>query len=346
MSMGTTVQRTRPPSALLALIVLTAVLLSLLLAIFFGVVDVPATDVAAVLFGHGSADARAIILDIRLPRIVTGALAGIHFAIAGLLLQNITRNPLADPSILGISQGATLAVTVFLLATVYIDVVNPNDAVALPIVWLPTIGMLGGLLAGATIYLLALRRDLGPLRITLCGIAIGALLHAVAIGLIAGWGTARLEILLEWLAGSLYARSWEHAAFLAPFTLAGLVGVFILTRPIDLLHFEAATTRSFGLTNRWHFSLVLALASALAASAVGVVGPLVFVGLMVPHLARFLAGRNITILLPLTAALGSTLVTLADLVGRLVGGAEEIPIGVVMAVCGVPLLVVLLRRLS
>jgi iron complex transport system permease protein len=292
------------------------------LAIFLGVADIPPADVIATLLGKGSAQAQSIILDIRLPRIMTGILAGIHFAVAGLLLQNSIRNPLADPSILGVSQGATLAVTVFLLLTVYIHNPGPNAQVDLPLAWLPLVGLTGGMIAGAIIYLLALHRDLGPLRLTLCGVAVGALLHALAIGLIAGWGSARLEILLEWLAA-----------------------LIALHRPIDLLRFEAASARSFGLSYRTYFSLVLGLACGLAASAVGAVGPLVFVGLVVPHLARFLAGRNVALVLPLTAALGAILVTLGDLAGRLVGGAEEIPIGVVMAVCGVPVLVVLLRRM-
>lgn len=319
--------------------------LSLILAVFLGVVDIPPADIAAALLGDGSPQARSIILDIRLPRIVTGMLAGIHFAVAGLLLQTMTRNPLADPSVLGVSQGATLAVTLFLLLTVYVHNPGPNAQVEMPLAWLPPVGMVGGVLAGAAIYLLALRRDLGPLRLTLCGVAIGAFLHAIAIGLIAGWGTARLEILLEWLAGSLYARSWDHAVFLAPFTAAGLVLLAVLRRPIDLLRFEAGGARSFGLPYRRYFTAVLCLACALAASAVGVVGPLVFVGLVVPHLARFLAGRNAGLILPLTITLGAVVVTLADLAGRLIGGAEEIPIGVVMAICGVPLLVVLLRRM-
>ncbi|MDQ0473959.1 FecCD family ABC transporter permease [Labrys wisconsinensis] len=323
-----------PASAALAL-------LSIVLAVFIGVVDIAPADVVAALEGHGSGEARSIIMDIRLPRIVTGMLAGIHFAVAGLMLRTITRNPLADPSIMGVSQGATLAVAVFLLFSVYIHDPGSNTLAELPLAWMPAVGTLGGLIAGGIIYALAFRRDLGPLRITICGIAVGAVLHAVAIGLIAGWGSARIEILLEWLSGSLYARSWKHVLFLLPFTVAGLA---LLRRPLDLLRFEAPVARSFGLAYRRQFSLALALSCCLAASAVGVAGPIVFVGLIVPHLARFLAGRRFAMVLPLTIALGVVVVTLGDLVGRLVGRAEEIPIGVVTAVCGVPVLVALLRR--
>lgn len=327
------------------LALLSTMVLVLVAAVFLGVADIPPGDVAAVLTGHGSDQARSIILDIRLPRIVTGILAGIHFAVAGLLLQTITRNPLADPSIMGISQGATLAVTVFLVFTVYISEPGSNTLAELPLAWLPAIGTLGGMVAGGLIYVLAFRLDLGPLRITLCGIAIGAVLHAAAIGLIAGWGSARIEILLEWLSGSLYARSWTHALFLVPFTIAGLATLPALRRSIDLLRFDPAVARSFGLSYRKQFSIVLLLSCALAASAVGAVGPIIFVGLVVPHLARFLAGRHFALVLPLTIALGAFIVTLGDLLGRLLGLAEEIPIGVITALFGVPVLIALLRKI-
>ncbi|WP_064705445.1 FecCD family ABC transporter permease [Rhizobium bangladeshense] len=318
--------------------------LSLAAAVFLGVADIPMADVAALLTGGGSAEARLIILDIRMPRIATGILAGIHFSLAGYLLQTITRNPLADPSLMGVSQGATLSVTIFLLFTVYILEPGSNTLAELPVAWLPAAGLAGGLLAGGVIYLLAFRLGLSALRITLCGVAVGAVLHAVAIGLIAGWGSARIEIILEWLSGSLYARSWDHALFLLPFTIAGLAMLPFVYRPLMLLQFDAPVARSLGLGYRKYFSIVLIVACALAASAVGAVGPVVFIGLIVPHLARFRAGRNFMLSLTLTIVLGAVIVTLGDLIGRLLGQAEEIPIGVVTAVFGVPLLLALLRK--
>lgn len=326
-------------------IVLPLALTLVILAVFLGVADLAPETVISVLAGHGSNDARLIIADIRIPRIATGILAGIHFAVAGLLLQTITRNPLADPSIMGISQGATLAVTIFLFFTVYWFDSDPHKAYQLPVAWLPAVGLLGGLAAGVVIFLLAQRHDLGPLRITLCGIAVGAVLHALAMGLIAGWGSARIEIVLQWLSGSLYARSWDHVMFLLPFTILGLAALPFLRRSIDLLRFEAPVALSFGFPYRMQFTLVLMIACGLAASAVGVTGPIIFVGLVVPHLARFIAGTRITLVLPLTILLGAVIITAGDLIGRLAGGAEEIPIGVVSAICGAPILLVLLRRI-
>jgi iron complex transport system permease protein len=332
------------PSRWILPIALALVLLSFVAAVFLGIVDLPARDVLSALTGSGSPEARSIILDIRLPRIVTGILAGMQFALAGLLLQTITRNPLADPSLMGVSQGATLTVTLFLLFTVYLGNPDSYSVNELPIAWLPPAGMMGGMIAGGIIYLLAFRLDLSPLRITLCGIAIGAVLHAIAIGLIAGWGSARIEIILEWLSGSLYARTWDHALFLLPFTIAGLAMLPLIYRPLILLRFDATVARSFGLPYKAQFSLVLLVSCALASSAVGAVGPVVFVGLIVPHLARFLAGRHFPLVLPLTVVLGAVIVTLGDLIGRLAGGPEEVPIGVVTALMGVPVLLALLRK--
>ncbi|MEF0941810.1 FecCD family ABC transporter permease [Rhizobium sp. BR 362] len=342
MAISLSLRNTGSTGFLLAFVVIA--LLSFVLAVFVGVADIPPSDVIAVFTGGGSQQAQSVIMDIRLPRIVTGILAGIHLAVAGHILQSVTRNPLADPSIMGVSQGATLAVTIFLLFTVYLHYSGSTTLPELPLEWLPAVGTVGGLLAGGIIYLLAFRLDLGPLRITLCGIAVGAVLQALAIGLIAGWGSARMEVLLEWLSGSLYARSWEHAAFLFPYTLAGLAVLPMIRRPLELLRFDASTARSFGLSYRRQFSLALLLSCALAASAVGTVGPIVFIGLIVPHLARFLAGKRIALVLPLTIALGAVTVTLGDLVGRLIGQADEIPIGIVTAISGVPVLIALLRK--
>lgn len=342
--MSSNAQAIGQPSRWVLPAALVLVLLSFVAAVFLGIVDIPAGDVLSALTGGGSPEARSIIVDIRLPRVVTGILAGMQFALAGLLLQTITRNPLADPSLMGVSQGATLTVTMFLLFTVYLANPDSYSVNELPIAWLPPAGMVGGMAAGSAIYFLAFRRGLSPLRITLCGIAIGAVLHAVAIGLIAGWGSARIEIILEWLSGSLYARTWDHAVFLLPFTVAGLAVLPLIYRPLILLRFDASVARSFGLSYRWQFSLVLLVSCALAASAVGAVGPIVFVGLIVPHLARFLAGRHFPLVLPLTIVLGAVIVTLGDLIGRLAGGPEEVPIGVVTALMGVPVMLALLRK--
>jgi len=327
------------------LLFLSLIAAAFMLSLFLGVVDLSMADVVAVLKGGGSPEARSIVLDIRLPRILTGVLAGMQLAVAGLLLQTITRNPLADPSIMGISQGATLSVTLFLMLSVYIHMTGSAALPALPLEWLPLMGTLGGLCAGGVIYWLALRNSLGPVRITLCGIAVGAVLHALAIGLIAGWGSNRLEVLIEWLTGSLYARSWEHVRFLLPWSMLALGSLPFIGRALEMLRFNATVARSFGFPWQRQFTLQLLLSCVLASSAVGTVGPIVFVGLVVPHLARALAGGNFRLTIPLALGLGAMTVTLGDLAGRLMGQVDEIPIGVVTALFGAPVLLFLLRKL-
>lgn len=328
-----------------ALTFLSLILLAFLLSLFLGVTDLSVHDVLAVLKGAGTPEARSIIMDIRLPRILTGILAGMQLAVAGLLLQTITRNPLADPSIMGISQGATLSVTLFLLFSVYVHVTGSNALAALPLEWLPAVATVGGLCAGGLIYFLALRNSLGPMRITLCGIAVGAVLHALAIGLIAGWGSNRLEILIEWLSGSLYARSWEHVRFLFPWSVVALGSLPLINRSLEMLRFDSEVARSFGFAYQRQFTLLLLLSCVLAASAVGTVGPVVFIGLVVPHLARAIAGGHFRLTIPLTLGLGAIVVTMGDLVGRLLGHENEIPIGVITAVFGAPILLFILRKI-
>ncbi|WP_374831344.1 FecCD family ABC transporter permease [Paenochrobactrum pullorum] len=322
-----------------------AAILTPLLAVFLGVADIPLIDVWSAITGNGSANTHSIIWDIRLPRIITGALAGIHLAVAGLILQNITRNPLADPSIMGISQGATFAVSLFLLLAMSQEYHGSAALPALPLEYLPTIGLGGGLLAGLIIYYLGSHAELSPLRLTLCGIAVGAVLHALAIGMIAGWGSNRMEIMLEWLTGSLYARSWEHVRYLLPYTIIGLCALIFIRRPLNLLQFDPLSAASFGLPYQKHFTIVLAFACLMAASAVGTVGPISFIGLVVPHLARFLSRKSGQFILPLTIFLGMITMTLSDLAGRLIGQADDIPVGVMSAFFGAPIFIVLLRKI-
>ncbi|MGU3575210.1 FecCD family ABC transporter permease [Brucellaceae bacterium C25G] len=319
-------------------------LLTFILAIFLGVSEIPPPDIWHALSGHGTPQANSVIIDIRLPRIICGALSGINLAMAGLILQNIMRNPLADPSIMGISQGATFAISVFLLVTLSH---NYHGSSAIPVVeleYLPAIGIVGGLFSGFIIYCLGKKASISPLRLTLCGIAVGAFLHAVAIGLIAGWGSNRLEIILDWLTGSLYARSWEHVYYLLPYTFLGTISFLLMHRPFELLKLDANSAASFGLSYHRYFKLALLIACLLAASAVGTVGPISFIGLIVPHMARFFSRKNPQLIIPLTILLGVITVTTGDLTGRLLGQAQEIPLGVITALMGAPLFIILMRK--
>ncbi|RED44850.1 FecCD family ABC transporter permease [Aestuariispira insulae] len=325
-------------------LMLAGLLTAVTLAVFLGAAGLTAGEVWTALMGEGDRRTDTIISHIRLPRVLTGMVIGLHFALSGALLQAVTRNPLADPTILGVSQGATLAVMIFLLITVYWDSTDGSILFAIPVEYLSLVGCAGGLVAGLAVFLLSMRGGLSPMRLTLMGIALGAVLHALALGILAGWGSTRVESLLMWMSGSLYARGWQHLLYLLPWTVLAFGCLPLLRRPIGLLQLDDAAAASFGLSVQAYRSLVLAVAAGLAASAVGVVGPVGFVGLVVPHLARFLAGPDGRFYLAMVALLGAGLTVGADLLGRTIMAPGEVPVGVVTTLLGAPFFLFLLRR--
>lgn len=214
----------------------------------------------------------------------------------------------------------------------------------MPTKWMPVIGALGGITAAALTFTLASGHGGGPMRLTLCGIAVGAVLNALSLGLIAGWGSQRLEVVMRWMSGNLYARGWDDLRFLVLTTLPLLLPLGFIARPLELAGFRADLARAWGLNWSLWYPALIALASMLAATAAGTTGPLLFVGLMAPHLARWLWRSQGPAPVAVAVIVGALLVTLADLAGRLIGGAEEIPVGIVTALVGAPILLVQLRR--
>ena len=330
--------RSIPYLSLLGLIALS------LFAVFHGAVDLKPSDIFQVIAGEGEQRAEIIFTTLRVPRVIIGLIIGVHFALSGALLQAITRNPLADPTILGVSQGATLAVMLFLMFAVYAGHSDNSRLFSIPLEYLPLVGCFGGLVAGFAVYLLSLRGGLSPMRLTLMGIALGATLHALAMGLLAGWGSSRMESILLWMSGSLYGRGWDHLIYLLPWTCAGFLFFPLLRRPINLLQLEDDSAASFGLSVTLWRSLALAVGAGLAASAVGVVGPVGFIGLIVPHLARYIT-KGIPRYYPMmVAVLGAALVVGSDMIGRLLLAPNEVPVGIIAALLGVPVFLSLLRR--
>lgn len=298
------------------------------------------------LAGEGSQHVQRVVLEVRLPRTLTGALIGVHFALSGWLLQLLSRNPLAEPGILGISAGASLvAVIAFILGDWLVSSDNPYSNTSFALQYLPVFAMAGGLVTAAAVYVLGLRHgNLAPVKMTLTGAVIAGMLHALTTGALAFWGHAHTELVAQWLAGSLYGVQWHHLHTLLPWTLAGLVGIAILLRPLKVMQLEDQQARSMGLhLNRWR-GFALLIATLLAASAVGIVGPVGFIGLLIPHISRQLAGTNFPLQMTLCVLLGATLAVLADVIGRTLFAPYEVPVGVVSAILGVPFFLYLLSR--
>ncbi|TDC26945.1 iron ABC transporter permease [Streptomyces sp. 8K308] len=338
LSVGPAGARLRPRVALTVGLLAATGFAGLVASVSFGTFAIPVGDVLGALFGGGPADARLIVHDLRLPRALTAVLAGTAFGLAGAVYQAVTRNPLASPDLIGVSAGAGAGA----VATIMFGGVTAAGAASFGAV---PFGALAGALAAATlIYLLAYRGGtVSGYRFVLVGIAVNGALAALT-----RWMLARADIdqaarAMVWLTGSLNGRGYEHVRWaglalllLVPLTLA-------LIRPYQLLQFDDDTARGLGMPLARARIALLVLATCLAALATSAAGPVAFVALGAPHIARRLAG---TAGIPLiTSGLtGAALLVLADLAARLVLDPIELPVGIITGAVGAPYLLLLLAR--
>lgn len=282
-----------------------------------------------------------IFWQIRLPRVVMGVLVGLHFAISGMILQTTTRNALADPGILGISGGAILCMTCVVLFDVLVQGQTIEHYVPLRLFFSLT-ALLGGTLGALSVFALSWKGHLAPQRFVLTGVAVGSFCHACALGLIFGWGPTQLDILWLWMAGSLYGATWQTIGLILPWSAIGLVALLFGFRQIAMLRLDddSGSTRGFAV-QRWRlFSLVLAC--IFAGSAIGAAGPIGFVGLIVPHIARRLIPGQLFTQFITTVLVGPILCVGSDTLGRVAFAPAEIPVGVITSLIGAPVLFFLL----
>ncbi len=317
-------------------------------AIGTGAVRIPPAQVLAVLFGwqdDSLTDAmRTVVWNVRAPRVLQGLLAGALLATAGVLLQALFRNPLADPALIGVSAGAALgAVAVIVLGATWLAGLSKLMGV-----WtLPAAAFFGALATAALVFALA-RRDgvLDPTTMLLCGIAINALTGA-GIGLLTYLATdEQLRNLTFWSLGSLGAATWGSLAGVSPAALLVVLVVPFLVRPLNALLLGESEALHLGVAVERLKRLSVVLAAAGAGAVVAVCGVIGFIGLVAPHMARLMAGPDHRMLLPLAALLGATLLTAGDLVARTAVRPAELPIGILTALLGAPFFLWLLRRRS
>ena len=312
-----------------ALVLLVVLMLA---GIMLGSVRVPLADVWAALAGDHTGAQRFIVWNLRLPRVLLAALVGMNLAVAGTLLQSVTRNPLADPHLLGLSAGGALLVVLGLRLAPDIAIAN-----------LPMLAFAGSLVGAAVVYLLAWQGGVSPTRLILAGVAVGALFAAFTTGLLLT-STLTIQAIMSWLAGGFYARSWPHVRTLAPYSLAGITAAWLLARRLDVLALGDEPAAALGVRVQRTRALLTGLAALLTGSAVAVAGLIGFVGLVVPHVARMLGGGGHRYTLPLAALLGGSLLVGSDIVARLIAAPRELPVGIVTATVGAPGFIYLLRR--
>ncbi|MCW5718168.1 MAG: iron ABC transporter permease [Bauldia sp.] len=278
-----------------------------------------------------SSDELLIVWEFRIPRILLGILIGAMLAVAGALMQSVTRNGLADPGLIGVTEGATVVI----LFTVIIDTGIPPQ-------WYPALGMVGGALVAAFVLFLT-RRAVG-VKFVLIGIGVSAFLSA-GISIFLTYGNiSQVQSAMIWMAGSLAPASWDIILRALPWAIAGLAAAVLTTRATDASLLGHTASTALGIRGFRLRIILIATSVALTAASVAAVGTLGFVGLVAPHLARFLVGANQSALIAGSAACGAVLVLLADSLGRLVFAPIQIPAGIVMALIGVPFFLWLLWR--
>jgi iron complex transport system permease protein len=298
-----------------------------------GSVTLPFAAVVEALRGVRDSDAHLIIADLRVPRTVAGLVAGTCLGVAGVLLQGATRNPIASPSLLGITAGGGFAVVI---GVAFLGL-PPSMAV-----WAAFAG--GAIAAAVAISLASTGRDgLSPVRLALSGAIVSALLAAWTAALLAIDQRTADEV-RHWLAGSLAGRDATAAGPLAPAVVAALVAAWLLARPLDALALGDETAVGLGQHPTRIRLAAGCVAVLLSAVAVALAGPIAFVGLAVPHLARALVGADHRPVLVLSALLGPGMLLGADIVGRVVARPSEVQAGVLTALLGAPFLVHLAVR--
>ena len=313
---------------IMSLIVLLA---TILVSLKLGSINITFSELISGLFS-GQADGNVgIIKDLRMPRVIIAVLVGANLAIAGVLLQSVIRNPLADPYITGISSGACV-VTVFFM--VFIPSVTNLR---------PLYGFVGGLVCCTIVYFMAFKKGLSPIRIVLAGAACNALLGGFSsmITVSAGLGAGNIQ---KWMMGSLATVNWSNVHILLVYSVIGIISALLLSKVCNILSLGSKNAKSLGFNSDIYMIIVTAVAVFLASISTAIAGVVSFVGLVVPHICRMIIGSDHKYLIPFSGIVGGFLVLFADTIGRMAMKPNEIPVGVVTAIIGAPFFLYLLRR--
>lgn len=272
-----------------------------------------------------------VIKEIRMPRVFSAVLIGGNLAVAGVLLQAVIRNPLADPYITGISSGASLVTVVIMM---FIPSINMTR---------PLFGFMGGAVSCTIVYVFAFKKELSPIRIVLVGAAVNALFGGIISMLTTSSGIGGSAV-SRWLTGSLATVKILDVKILFVYTIVGMAGAFLLTRSCNILSLGRKNARSLGINPDIHMILITMVAVFLSSVSTSIGGIISFIGLVVPHMCRIIIGSEHKYLIPFSAVMGSTLLLTADTLGRVLMKPVEIPVGIIMSVIGAPFFLYILRR--
>ncbi|AUJ72309.1 MULTISPECIES: FecCD family ABC transporter permease [unclassified Pseudoalteromonas] len=314
----------------LYLIGVCMLLLSLLLSLTIGDYQLTLKEVWSVLINPSKSQASFVVWELRLPRLTLAIIAGTTLGIAGAIIQAVTQNELASPSLVGVSSGAALAIVLVLTFT------------GLSTYFQFIAGIFGGALAMSVTLWLSWKQKLEPVNLILSGLCV-SLFCAAATTLLLISVSTDTRGLFYWLLGSVANRTWQHVSLLAPIALLGLILCALLARPLTVLQLDSDVVNSIGgSVKRWRIQ-TLTVAVVLTSATVAVTGPIAFVGLVAPHLCRTLLPKHLAYeyryVLFGSALSGAVLVSMSDLLANY----QEIPVGILCVLFGGPSLVWLIQ---
>ncbi len=326
------------PIVLVAGVLLLGILI--LAHINIGTADISVQDIIKVLTGQKVDDVTyTIVHELRLPRALVAVLAGAMLALAGAIMQTVTRNPLADPDLTGATSGAVFFAVLWLSRQLFYRNVAPPD------ISVPAIAMVGSVLTGGFVYFLSRGRDRqsNTIRMVLTGVMISAIFRSLT-SLILLINQNATSGILTWIIGSLNGVTWEHWDTIWPWAASTIPIGIGCAGVANVLHLGDDIASGLGSRVERSRLLLLFVAVLLTAASVSVVGALGFLGLIAPHIARRLVGNDSRRVFPLSAIIGATILILADIFARSLTETVPLPVGAVLALVGTPFLIYLLRR--
>ncbi|MGO2750456.1 MAG: FecCD family ABC transporter permease [Pseudoclavibacter sp.] len=304
------------------------------MSVAIGSKDIPlGTVVGALINNTGLGDAY-VIWDMRIPRTAVGFCVGLALGVSGALIQALTRNPLADPGILGVSAGAEFFVA---LGIAVFGVTSIGGYV-----WF---ALVGALVVSIAVYLIgsAGRGGADPVQLTLAGVALSAVLSGIVSGMVLN-DPKSFDQMRGWYAGSIVDRGWDILLPVLPFLAVGVLFAVLAVGPLNAIALGDDLAQSLGAHVIRTRVIVVIAVTLLAGGATAIAGPIGFVGLMVPHIARWFTGPDQRWIFAFTLILAPALVLVSDIIGRLVMRPGELPVGIVVAFVGALVLIVLVRR--
>ena len=315
-------------------IMLVLLMLCLVWSIMIGAADITPQVVIEALFNFDDTEFNHLIIQtVRLPRVLAGAIVGAGLAVAGAIMQGLTRNPLADSGILGINAGAAFAVvmTVYLLGDPSLSIYS-------------VAALIGAALAAVIVYGLGSMGRGGPtpLRLTLAGVILTAFVSSLTTAILIQ-DQETLDQIRFWTAGSLAGREMPLVRQTAPIIIAGIIGALLISRQITTISLGEDVAAGLGQNTVFVKLIAAVMVVLLAGGAVALAGPIGFVGLIMPHIARFIVGVDYRWIIPYSTVLGAILVTVADIAARIALRPQEIPVGIMMAFVGAPFFIYLAR---